>query len=182
MDFNRAIEQLLALEEQPARQDDLAEILVREERLLSTLKRKQDDVSIQVEEIYDLVRELASENAAFRGLYQAEQERVRQFIQAVMSLNDQLDDFHAFAIQSGDDSLSHQAEIMRKQAAAALERCAMTRLGQPGQLLDPTIHSVQGMRSIPGEYVTQVLQSGYRYQSTVLRKAAVLIGQEERRE
>jgi hypothetical protein len=69
-----------------------------------------------------------------------------------------------------------------ENAGGLLAGCGLFRFGEEGQPLNPQIHTVKASAesSFPREQVVQVLQSGYVYRNTILRKAAVVVsrGQE----
>jgi molecular chaperone GrpE (heat shock protein) len=88
-----------------------------------------------------------------------------------------LEDFCAYARQSGSEALEHQARLLWKNSDVLLEGCGITRLGEEGQPLDPAIHTVQAAApsAFPREHVAQVLQSGYRYLGALVRRAVVVV-------
>jgi molecular chaperone GrpE (heat shock protein) len=94
-----------------------------------------------------------------------------------VGLCDILEDFCAYARQSGSGDLEHQARLLWKNSGALLEACGITRLGEEGQSLDPAIHRVQAAvpSELPREQVTQVLRSGYRYLGAIARRAVVVV-------
>ena len=181
LDFKHELHQLLSLEAQPLPQDERAEMAQAAQQLIISLNKKQTDFSMQMEELYDIVGNLDS--TALQEALLEEKQRTKALVAAAVGLCDMLEDFCAYAQGSGDGPLAQQARMMWKNAGSLLERCGITRLGKDGQPLDPDIHSVQSASSsaVPEEHVARVLQSGYRYLGTVLRKAAVVVskGSEE---
>ena len=175
VDFEKELDKLLSMESEPLPQSTLEAFADAERQLLLTLMSKQYDLSLQVEEIYDLTKE--SDCGAMQEALREEKERSGRLVKAVLGMSDLIDDFCEYTHWSGREDLESQALLMRKNADALLEECAITRVGEQGQPLDPEIHSVQsGAASpIPKEHVASVLQSGYRYSGAVARKAAVVI-------
>ena len=175
MDFEAELTKLLAQEPMPLPQSEFTELSAVGNKLLQTLDKRQVDISLQIEELYDLARE--SDNTALQEVMQREKTRADSTIRTAVGLSDLIDDFYEFSLQSGNKDLEHQAHLMRKKADGLLAECGITRLGETGQPLDPEIHSVKsGITSvIPREHVAKVLQSGYRYQGALLRKAAIVV-------
>ena len=179
VDFETELNKLLSGETGGRPWHELDELASADRELLAELNRKQVDASLQIEEIYDLVKEqdFLRETAA------AEKARADRLALAAMGLADLLEDFCAYAGRSGSKELEHQAKLLREKAGGVLSDCGITRLGEEGQTLNPQIHRVEAIAesSFPREQVIRVLQSGYRYQNTLIRKAAVVVsrGQEE---
>jgi molecular chaperone GrpE (heat shock protein) len=178
LDFNAELEKLLSREEQMLPRYEFSELAAAGQQLLAELDRKQSDTSLQIEEIYDLVKEQ-------RGLIDAmesEKAAKSQLVSAAVGITDLIEYFWAYARQSGSEDLKNQAGIMWQNAAALLSSCGIFRFGAAGEPLDPRIHTVKSSAasSVPHEHVAEVLQSGYAYQNSILRKAAVVVslGQE----
>jgi molecular chaperone GrpE (heat shock protein) len=154
---------------------ELAELAAAEQELLTALNKKQADFSLQIEEIYDLVKE--GDTSVLQEALGVEKNRAGQLVAAAVGLCDMLEDFCAYARQSGSEALEHQAHLLWKNSGALLEGCGITRLGEEGQRLDPAIHTVQAAvpSAFPREHVAQVLQSGYRYLGVVVRRASVVV-------
>jgi molecular chaperone GrpE (heat shock protein) len=175
MNFEAELDKLLAREHEPLSQYELAEFAAAERDLLAVVNKKQTDLSLQVEEIYDLVKE--GDSRVLQEALDAEKGRARQLALAAIGLCDMLEDFCAYARQSGSGELEHQGRLLWKNSGALLEDCGITRLGEEGQPLNPAIHTVQtaATSAFPREHVAQVLQSGYRYLGAVVRRAVVVI-------
>jgi molecular chaperone GrpE (heat shock protein) len=175
LNFEAELDRLLAREREPLPQYELAEFAAVERDLLAAVNKKQTDLSLQVEEIYDLVKE--GDSRVLQEALDAEKGRARQLVLAAIGLCDMLEDFCAYARQSDSEELEHQGRLLWKNSGALLEDCGITRLGEEGQPLNPGIHTVQAAAAsaFPREHVAQVLQSGYRYLGAVVRRAIVVI-------
>ncbi|MDR2434059.1 MAG: nucleotide exchange factor GrpE [Treponema sp.] len=175
LDFETELERLLARESAPLPHSELAELAAAGQNMLTELHKKNTELSLQVEEIYDLVKE--ADSGILREALDDEKRRTGRLAAAVVALCDLLEHFCAYTRQSGSEDLELQACLLWKNAAAVLEGCGITRLGEEGQYLDPEIHTVESAvaSSLPREYVVRVLQSGYRYLGNVLRRAAVVV-------
>jgi molecular chaperone GrpE (heat shock protein) len=175
VNFEAELDKLLAREQEPLLQHELAEFAAAEREILAAVNKKQTDLSLQVEEIYDLVKE--GDSKVLQETLDAEKGRARQLALTAIGLCDLLEDFCAYARQSGSEDLEHQGRLLWKNSGALLENCGITRLGEEGQPLNPAIHTVQAAAAsvFPQEYVAQVLQSGYRYLGAVVRRAVVVI-------
>jgi molecular chaperone GrpE (heat shock protein) len=175
LDFKQELSKLLEQEAQGLPKDEFAEIALAGRQILVSLDKKQAGLSLQVEEIYDILGNM--DITALQETLRTEQRRAGVLAGTVVGLCDVLEDFCAYARDSGDAALGEQARILWKNAGNLLERCGFARLGEIGQPLDPEIHTVQSaaISPLPQEHVTQVLQSGYRYLGAVVRKAVVVL-------
>jgi molecular chaperone GrpE (heat shock protein) len=178
LNFEAELEKLLSCETGRLPQYELAELAAAGRQLLGDLNKKQTDVSLQIEEIYDLVKE----QAALQEIAEAEKARANRLILAVIGLADLLEDFCTYAEQSGSEELKSQAELLRKNSGNILGGCGVLRLGEQGQPLDPQIHTVKASAEspFPREQVARILQSGYAYQGVLIRKAAVVVSRGQR--
>ncbi|MDR0376946.1 MAG: nucleotide exchange factor GrpE [Spirochaetaceae bacterium] len=175
LNFETELEKLLSRETGRLPQYEFAELAAAGQQLLAELNKKQTDVSLQIEEIYDLVKEQDTRTLEERA--NAEKTRADQLVFAAVGLADLLEDFCAYARQSGSGELNHQAGLLWENAAAILADRGIFHLGEEGQPLNPQIHTVKASAEspLPREQVVQVLRSGYVYQNMLLRKAAVIV-------
>ena len=105
LNFEAELNKLLSLETGGLREYEFAEFAAADRDLLAELNKKQTDTSLQIEEIYDLVKE----QGLLRETALAEKGRADQLARAAIGLADLLEDFCAYAGQSGSDALKHQA-------------------------------------------------------------------------
>jgi molecular chaperone GrpE (heat shock protein) len=175
VDFEAELAKLLAGEQEPLPGYELAEVLTEGRNLLEALNKKQSDLSLQVEEIYDLAKE--ADVRELREVLNVEKGRVTQLLEAAAGLSDLLEHFCVYAGQSGSAELERQGRLLWQNSRLLLEDCGITRVGEAGQPLDPFLHTVQSAvaSEFPREHIARVLQSGYRYMGMVLRKAVVVV-------
>jgi molecular chaperone GrpE (heat shock protein) len=172
-DFEAELDKLLSRETGGLPRHEFAELAAAGRELLADLARKQGEVSLQIEEIYDLVRE----QAALREAADTEKARADRLVSAAIGLCDLLEDFCVYAGRSGSEELKSQAGLLQKNAGAILSGCGVLRFGDVGQPLNPQIHAVKASAEspLPREFVAEVLQSGYMYRDALIRKAAVVV-------
>jgi hypothetical protein len=101
----------------------LAGLAAADRELLAELNKKQTGTSLQIEEIYDLVKE----QGLLRETALAEKDRADQLALAAIGLADLLEDFCAYAGQSGSDALNHQARLLRENSGGILLNCGILR-------------------------------------------------------
>jgi molecular chaperone GrpE (heat shock protein) len=173
LNFEAELNKLLFREAGRLPQYELVELAAEGQELLREFNKKQTDVSLQIEEIYDLVKE----QEGLQKQVDAETARADRLVLAAISLVDLLEDFCTYAGQSGSEELEQQAGILWRNAGSILLNCEIFRFGEKGQLLDPQIHTVKASAEslLPPEQVVQVLQSGYVYKNILVRKAAVVV-------
>jgi molecular chaperone GrpE (heat shock protein) len=175
LNFEDELNKLLSRETERLPQYEAAELAAAGQELLAELNKKQTDVSLQIEEIYDLVKE--QDTRIFRETIDAEKARASQLVYAATALSGLLEDFCTYAQQSGSEELKHQADLLWEHSRSILEDRGIFRFGAVGEFLNPQIHTVKASveSSLPREQVVRVLQSGYAYQGLLLKKAAVVV-------
>jgi molecular chaperone GrpE (heat shock protein) len=182
INFEAELNKLLSQESGELPQYEFTELAAAGRELLEELNKKQTDTALQIEEIYDLVKE----QGLLRETVEAEKIRAGRLVWTAVGLSDLLEDFFAYAKRSGGEELRSQAKLLWEQAGKILSDCGLLRFGEEGQSLDPRIHTVKAgvESSFSREQVVQVLQCGYAYQNMLLRKAAVVVsrGQEKTEE
>ncbi|GHU41946.1 hypothetical protein FACS1894190_10650 [Spirochaetia bacterium] len=178
IDFETELNKLLSREIEPLPRFGIAtavEMAALGQDILKDLQKKQTDVSLQVEEIYDILKE--QDTKVLEAAYAAEKERADKLVLAAIAICDLLEVFYTFARQSGNEALNHQAGILWEQSGYRLYENNIVRIGAEGQPLNPQIHTVQKSveSHLPCEQVLEVLQSGYLYKNAIIRKAAVVV-------
>ncbi|MDR1904789.1 MAG: nucleotide exchange factor GrpE [Treponema sp.] len=181
LNFETELDKLLFRETGRLPEYEFAELAAAGQELLAELGKKQTDVSLQIEEIYDLVKE--QDTRVLQEALNAEKTRANRLAFAAISLCDLLEDFYAYARRSGSEELMHQAGLLWKNSGGIAAGCGILRFGEEGQFLNPQYHTVKASveSPLPREQVVLVLQSGYMYQNDLVRKAAVVVsrGQED---
>ena len=173
LNFNLELKKLLAGESGSLESSEFGLLVSEGTRLLAALDKKQADLSLQVEEIYDIVKE----SGAHKDTLRLERTYRTQLLNAVVGLSDMIEDFLRYSAQSGVDGLETQARMMWNNVGNMLQSCSISRFGEAGQPLDPEIHSVQAaeVSGYPREHISNVLQSGYRYMGALIRKASIIV-------
>ena len=149
--------------------DPLEELTRAQIRLLDTIKADGGGISLQVEEIYDIVKD-ADENA--KEVKNAAR-RETKLLGGLVAFSDLLDDMLAFF--TGSDSV-HTGTIDAKREDIILA-CGLERFGSCGDRLDPQLHTVASAEDsdAPPESIIKVLENGYLYGGKIIRKAAVIV-------
>jgi hypothetical protein len=121
---------------------------------ISELSGKLKDVSLQVEEIYEIVEN----NSPDSGL-------IKTLMDVCELLEANLTEFDA-------DGAG------KRKLREILNEGGITVLGAVGERLNPEIHRTVGaeiLNNILPEQVIQVVQTGYSYENKVIRKAKVIV-------
>ncbi|MDR3162073.1 MAG: nucleotide exchange factor GrpE [Spirochaetaceae bacterium] len=173
LDFEAELDKLLSRETVRLPRYELLEIAEAGREVLGQLNERQNDMSLQIEEIYDLVKE----QEGLQKAVEAEKATAYRVALGAIGLADLLEDFCAYAGRSGSEALNHQARLLWEQACDHLFGCGIAPVGIAGQSLDPRLHTVKaGAASpLPREQIVQVLRQGYTYQGMLVRKAAVVV-------
>jgi molecular chaperone GrpE len=99
-------------------------------------------------------------------------------VRVILPVLDALD----LAQEHGDGDGSSLEPVLRL-LVDSLAAAGLTRLGAPGDPFDPTVHDAVEHIILddpaPGSTVVQVLRSGYRWRSTLLRPAMVSVGESD---
>ncbi|MDR1949284.1 MAG: nucleotide exchange factor GrpE [Spirochaetaceae bacterium] len=182
LNFEAELDKLLSREIQSFPQYEFAELAAAGQALLAEFEKKQTDISLQIEEIYDLVKE--QDTRDLQNAVDTERGRANRLVFTAIGLSDLLEDFCDYAQRSGGGELEHQAELLWEHAGGILAGAGIIRFGEPGQPMDPQLHTVKASAesSFPREHVVRVLQSGYGYQNTIIRKAAVVVSRGPKQE
>ena len=168
MDFAAEL-QLLLHEEEPPPIDPLTELALTQAGILDNIQKNNENLSLQVEEIYDIIKE-ADENA--KELKNAVK-RENALLSALVGLCDLLDSLLPYTQE-------HSQTIAAKKEEAT-DLCGLERLGLPGERMDPRLHTAASAEysGAPPESIIRVLESGYAYRGKVIRKATVIISKGE---
>ena len=168
MDFAAELNSLLLAEADPP-VDVLAELTKAHLTMLEALRKTGSDVSLQVEEIYDIVKGSDENAKEVRNAAKREQ----QLLSGFLVISDMLDGLLQFIRSSGAD---HAVTIAAKRDEALIA-CGLERYDGIGSFLDPRFHTVAGAEfsDAPPEHVVGALECGYVYRGSVIRKAAVII-------
>ena len=147
----------------------LEEIARAQLDLLEGVRKHSANVSLQVEEIYDIVKE-SDDNA--RELKSAAR-RENQLLTGLVAIDDLLDSLLRY-LRSSDLG---DTEMIAAQRESALNRCGIELLGVLGERLDPRIHTVANAEhdDAPLETVIRILENGFAYRGKIFRKASVII-------
>ena len=168
MDFAAELEKLLSAEESPPI-DPLVELVRAHAGALKDIHKGSSGISMQVEEIYDIVKE--SDENAKETKNAAKRESL--LLNAFFIVNDLLDSLLFNPLLAG----GVHTEALAAKREETLQACGIERIGCRGQMLDPRIHTVASAEESEAqrETVTRVLESGYLYRGNVARKATVII-------
>jgi len=172
MDFAAELQKLLDAESDPPL-DPLVELARAQADILEAIRKKEENISYQIEEIYDIVKE-SGENASEA---KAAAKRETRLLEALITVSDVMDDVLQFLRGHGVEHV----DIIAAKVNEALEGCGVERLGAPGEPLDPRLHAVASAEfsDTPREHIIKVLQSGYAYGGKLARKAAVIVSKGE---
>ena len=168
MDFALELQKLLD-EEDITLQNPLEEIAKSQLNIIESIAKNSSDISLQVEEIYDIIKDSEENAQAAKNAVKREETLLRGLI----AVNDLLDSILQYLT---DSDLSHIKAIEEKQEEI-ISACGIEKTGFTGQKLEPKLHTVASAEQsdAPYETVTQVLESGYIYKGSIVRKATVIV-------
>jgi molecular chaperone GrpE (heat shock protein) len=136
------------------------------------LQSKQSlELSLQIEEIYDIIKDGEQSADELRTLRSHE----LTLVEVVAQMTDMLDDLTAFTATI--PQLEEQSAAIANKTDLLLQTAGMLRLAKPGDALNPKLHTVVQTADAgqEPETITQVLRSGYSYKGKVVKKSQVIV-------
>lgn len=121
---------------------------------IAELSRKIENISLQTEEIYEIIENNSPDNILLKTL---------------VNVCDLLELYLTAADTDGAG---------KRKLHEILNEADVSIIGTVGERLNPEIHKVVGAENAAGiaaEQILQIIQSGYLYQNKVIRKAKVIV-------
>jgi len=164
MDFAAELQKLIDTEHPPL-MEPLAELAAMQARLLEGIKESGGNLSLQVEEIYDIVKE-SDENV--REIKVAAK-REGLLLSGLINMTDLLDDLLPY--------IGEHAGIADMKKDEIINACGLELLGYTGERLNPRLHTAASAEhsEAPPETIIRVLKNGFAYNGKIIRKAAVIL-------
>ena len=168
MDFRIELKKLMDAEETTPL-DPLTELSRAQMGLFEAIQKTGTGISLQVEEVYDIVKE-ADENT--RELKSAGK-RESSLLSSLIAMSDIVDSL----LQHMQSAAEVHAATIAAKRADTLSGCKLEMYDGMGERLDPRYHTVATAEfsDAPSETVIKTLESGYIYRGNVIRKATVII-------
>jgi len=168
MDFAAELQKLIDAEDAPPL-DPMAELALGQAALLEDIRKREENLSLQVEEIYDIIKESDDNEKAAKAALKRE----TRLLESLLAITDLTDDVLRYLSERG----AAHIEAIAAKLDEAISACGVERFGAPGEQLDPRLHTVISAEEsdFPFEQVTRVLQSGCAYNGKLIRKASVVV-------
>ena len=172
MDFKTELQKLIDEEISPPL-DPIIEIAKAQAAILGEIKKREENISLQVEEIYDIVKE-TDENA--QKVKSMEKSKLL-LIESMVNIVDLLDTVLSAARENDEPYTS----AITAKLEESLHACGLERLGVIGEHIDHRHHEIISAEfsTLPFETVVKVIQSGFIYNGKPVRKAAVIVSKGE---
>ena len=169
MDYFAERLQKLLDEEETIPADPLLELTAAQLQLFDVISKNNTDISLQIEEIYDIVKD-ADENAK-RAKNAAKRES--RLLESLIASLDLLEGLSQYMRDTGTE---HWVTIDAK-IEEILRFCGLEKTAALGQRLDPKLHTVAAAQEdeLPKESIIRILESGYEYEGKPIRKATVIV-------
>lgn len=199
-DFKAELIKLARPEPDPAfmdRKDEISAAFAAFNGTLTKFNKKQGAIEMQVEELYAFLEEQKEqqERQHEAGQKRQQEQAIReeaaerengQLVQALIVAADLIEDFHAYAAESGNRQLSDQAGLMWRALAKELARVGLCRIADEHTPFNAQLNHLEGVAAAgdgPEGMIASVLRSGYMYRNKVYRKSGVIVKKtEENRE
>lgn len=164
MNFTAELKKLIKAEQQPLR-DPLSELASAQAALLENIQKDNSDLSLQVEEIYDIIK-TSDDNA--KKIFTLEK-RENLLLSSMISLNNLIDDLLPY--------IQDHAMAVSAKREEAINACDLEQTGFIGERFDPKLHTAASaeFNEAMFETIIRVLENGYTYHGKVLKKAVVIL-------
>jgi len=140
---------------------------------VSGLQKATSAMSLQTEEIYDIIKEADDNKKELRTVAKREKKLLTGLIESI----DLLDGFLVqFSQVYGEHAFEH-VEVIMSKIADILEESEVQMLGFEGEHLNVRQHKVASAEysDAPEETVIAVLERGYAYRDSIIRKSTVIL-------
>ena len=107
---------------------------------------------------------------------------MEQLVRALIVAADLIEDFYLYAVKSEEMQLADQAGLMWRTLAKELTNAGLCRIADENTPFQAQLNHMEGVTDIgdvPEGFITNVLRSGYIYQSIVYRKSSVIVKKAE---
>ncbi len=131
-------------------------------------QRKQKELAMQMEELYDQV---SGKNADIDA---------KLLLDALIALRDEAEDLRMFANAREDEGLRGQVDLFTRVCDRKLTDAGIQKLRREGEPYNQTldiVSSAETCRELPHNTVVRELSGCYSYGGTVVKRAAVVINQ-----
>lgn len=134
--------------------------------------RAQEELSLQIEELYDRVTDPAPVVDA----------DTKQLVSAAVSLRDELEHLRAYAFATSDKALDRQIELLLLICDRQLSQAGISRIERLGEIYDPALDTVSDVEYAPNlenGVNTKALSGCYKYRGVIVRRANVIVNKGE---
>jgi len=132
---------------------------------------------MQVEEMYAILEEQQEADQE-----ETKKPEMEQLVRALIVAADLIEDFYLYAVKSEELQLADQAGLMWRTLAKELTNAGLCRIADENTPFQAQLNHMEGVTDIgdvPEGFITNVLRSGYIYQSIVYRKSSVIVKKAE---
>ena len=179
-------------EENEENNEELSLLLNMFTKAYERIGKEQYKTANGIEEILDLLEESSESNKENQGIIRELRERVQgkdneinAMINTVISISDIFDYINGFALKSGNENLIAQFKLVSEQLGEKLAQSSISILGIEGGEFDMSIHKAieaEWQKDKSEGVILQVVRKGYMYKGNLLRKAEIIINQNESNE
>ena len=148
----------------------LTDVLNGNNELLTKMNRNQSEISMAITDIRDVMVEDHSEKDHLDP-------DISKLLSAMIETADMIEAFFQFALQSQDQALIEQSEMMYKSMRKKYALAGLTKIAEEQTETDPKINTAVATDETAKEgIITKTLISGYVYKGNIIRKSEVIIG------
>lgn len=173
--------------EESCLQEEFIMIFQTFQKTLNRFGKEQYKTVGQLEEIVDLLEEEKELETSYRELKEGikkKQEEVHTLLQGLITAADKLEDIYRYTLKKEEDPWAEQISMLWESLGQELSRYGIIRIEGIGSFFSTPYYSVEGIKkdpNLPHGTIIEVLQAGYTYQGTVIRKAKVIVNENQER-
>ena len=140
------------------------------------------EISGRLRKIENTQKETSLQLEAINDFLQNGDEDERGLLDALIAINDNIENFYRFAADNADSPLYEQAQIMWDAAKNTAESAGLEIIEDEREPFDFHRHSAESVShddTLPNGYIIKVLKCGYNYKDKIIRRALVTVNKIE---
>ncbi|ABR46516.1 hypothetical protein Amet_0284 [Alkaliphilus metalliredigens QYMF] len=174
-------------QEEELQQDEFIEVLQHLQKSLNRFGKDQYKTLGQVEEVLELLEASEEKDKVYGDLRKEakkKDEEIDALLLAIIMVTDALEDLYYYTVKNNEGSWAEQLSLLWEKLGQKLSYYGIVRIGEEGTTFSSHHGIAEGISKDAnrshGEIV-EVIQLGYVYRGRVLRKARVIVNENEER-
>ena len=150
----------------------LADVINGNKEILVKINRNQSEIAMTLADIRDVMIDDHPEQH-----HSADHPDIPKLLSAMIETADMIEALYHFALQSQDDDLIEQSELMYKSMRKKYALAGLTKVAEEQTEIDAKLNTTIATDATAKEgIIAKTLISGYVYNGNIIRKSEVIIG------